>query len=153
KPRQAISSARSTQRVSICISAGWASDRIGRFAKNRSGATSICTRRRDSWTCFNLDSPEELAESVSKPRSLVPQRVNGIEERGFPGRIIAEENSHCGAEEESHQDGLGRDEGRPVLGRGNDFRRSRADGDSDDATQATERDGLDQELPHDITAA
>src|SRR5258705_8918970 len=85
--------------------------------------------------------------------SLVSQRINGVELRGFPGGIITEENSHRGAKEESDHYGLGGDEGRPVLGRGNDFRRSRADRDPNEAAQATEGDRFDQELAHDITAA
>src|SRR5207247_10815617 len=56
--------------------------------------------------------------------SLVPKRVNGIEERGFPGRIIAEENPDCGAEEERDQDGFGRNEGGPVRARRNGLWRS-----------------------------
>src|SRR2546427_724713 len=107
----------SQRRGFTCSFAGWANDRTGPSVKKLFGATIISTQPPNNWACCERNSRGRGAGATS----LVPKRVNGIEERGFPGRIIAEENPDRGAEQESDQDGFGRNEGRPVLGRGNDF--------------------------------
>src|SRR5438876_8472014 len=97
-------------------------DNVLSWHKAAGRARFVGVRASELQTCetLNLALHFEFQEGAGA-RSLVSQRINGIEQRGFAGRIIAEENPDRGAKEESDQDGFRRDEGRPALRRGNGF--------------------------------
>src|SRR5437667_12108646 len=76
-------------------------DNVLSWHKAAGQARFVGVRASELQTCgtLNLALHFEFQEGAGA-RSLVSQRINGIEQRGFAGRIIAEENPDRGAKEE-----------------------------------------------------
>src|SRR5207302_8046781 len=94
--------------------------------------------------CFlNRPPGEEFKpRRVERDSSLIAQRFNRIEERGFPCRIKAEENSDGGAEETRDDDCLEENQRRPFGYQGEAFRRADAQHNADPASDGAEREGF-----------
>src|SRR6266581_2794516 len=91
--------------------------------------------------------------SVSGLLLLVPQGVNGIEARRFPGGIIAKNNSDGGGYGYGGDDGRKRGHCGPVQQGSDGDRDAAPDKNPSDAASEAEHDRLDQELPEDVARA
>src|SRR5258708_5767898 len=105
--------------------------------------TSHVTRVRfwDSMCC----NPHDCGRAL-----FIPERVNGVQERGLSSRVEAEGNPDQGREYERQQYRAEADERGPLREVGNQLRGEDAEDNADDTSQQRERDGLHQELGEDI---
>ena len=102
--------------------------------------------------CFGFGRFSEKIGSVSYPekRLFVAQCVDGVEHRGFLGRVPSEEDACKGADGERKENAPGLDIDRECREDIDEYGGAHADEDADHAARDADQDRFDQELRQNI---
>src|SRR5262245_63076076 len=77
---------------------------------------------------------------------LESQRLDRVEARSSPRRVVAEEDTDCSRKHESDSDRVRRNTSRPLKGVGDCVRADRARSDADSSTEETQDHRFNEEL-------
>src|SRR6266567_2429502 len=81
---------------------------------------------------------------------FVSQRIDRVEVGGFEGGVGSEHDSDDGANHQSDNDPIHRDDGRQFQHQGEDVSAGDAEADSHDSADLAQHDGFHDELRHDV---